>query len=265
MNILHKIVADRKNDLISLKETKPISFLEKSTFFSRSPISITKKIRLNNGPSIIAEYKRRSPSKPAINLNADIETVPKGYEQAGAMAISILTNEHYFGGSTEDILLTRPKVNIPILRKEFIIDEYQIIEAKAMGADFILLIAEVLTADEVKDLTATAHNLGMEVLLEMHSESQLSKIHHTVDLIGINNRNLENFHTTIDTSMQLLSKLPQEKIKVSESGIDQKNEVLELYKAGYEAYLIGESFMKNAVPGESCAVFIDQINKEIAL
>jgi indole-3-glycerol phosphate synthase len=260
MNILHQIVADRKKDVVLLKESHPTCVLEKSKYFLRDTISVVKQIRAKHGPSIIAEFKRRSPSKPAINLNANIDTVPVGYENAGAVATSILTNEYYFGGSSEDISGARPYLSIPILRKEFIIDEYQIIEAKAMGADFILLIAEVLTEKETKVLADFAHTLGLEVLLEMHSENQLSKINDSIDLIGVNNRNLENFQTTIETSMQLLEKLPVDKIKVSESGIDQVEEVVSLYKAGYEAYLIGESFMKKENPGLACADFIKAIH-----
>jgi indole-3-glycerol phosphate synthase len=259
MNILHQIIADKKKDLVLLKQHISIKDLESSIYFQRPTISLSKNIRASNQPMVIAEFKRRSPSKPNINIAANINTVPIDYASAGAAALSILTNTHYFGGKDSDIINTRDKVNIPILRKEFIIDEYQIIEAKSIGADLILLIAEVLSAEECKQLASFAKSLGLEVLLEMHSAEQLNKINDYVDLVGVNNRNLENFVTTIDTSLKLLDRLPKEKIKVSESGIDHPSQVAQLYAAGYEAFLIGENFMKHGHPGEACKEFIDAI------
>jgi indole-3-glycerol phosphate synthase len=263
MNILEKIVADQIQLVAEKKLLMPISKIEGSEYFQRPCYSLKASIGINNYPTIIAEFKRRSPSKPAINIHADIASVPLNYEKAGASAISILTNDKYFGGKDEDIISNRPLLSIPILRKEFIIDEYQLYEAKAMGADLILLIAEVMDANGCLFLAQKAKELGLEVLMELHDESGIKKINQYVDFIGINNRNLKTFETSIAASINLGKKLPEDFIKVSESGLSKEQDVVSLFQEGYQAFLIGESFMKYDSPGEACAVFIQNIQSII--
>jgi indole-3-glycerol phosphate synthase len=263
MTILDHIIADQIQLVNKNKEFKSIDFLTTQPFFDRPTLSLKNHILNSLQPAIIAEFKRKSPSKPDINLNADINLVPVGYEKGKAAALSILTNEKYFHGKDQDIIDTRQKVNIPILRKEFVIDEYQLYEAKAMGADLILLIAEALTAQEAKHLAKQAKSLNLEVLMELHEEDQIEKLNEFVDFVGVNNRNLKTFITTIQTSIDLFEKLPKEMIKVSESGIHSEEEVITLFDAGYKAFLIGENFMKNSDPGLACNTFIEKINSKL--
>jgi indole-3-glycerol phosphate synthase len=263
MSILHQIVEDQKLLVQARRKIKSIDQLIEDPFFSRKNFSLRNSIDKNNISAIIAEFKRKSPSKPNININADITSVPLGYEKGGASAISILTNEKYFMGNDDDIRLQRDKIGIPILRKEFIIDEYQIYEAKAMGADLILLIAEALSKSEAIALTKKAKELNLEVLMELHEKEEIKKLNDYIDFVGVNNRNLKNFVTTIQTSIDIYDQLPSDMIKVSESGIHSYKEVVELYNVGYKAFLIGENFMKNSNPGESCAAFIDEIKTHL--
>lgn len=263
MNILDKIVKTKKEDVALAKLLYPIKELEKTEIFSRKTISVSQSIKSKNEPAIIAEFKRKSPSKPSINLQASSEFVI-GYENGGACAVSILTDKDYFGGCNEDISTIREKINLPILRKEFIIDEYQIIEAKSIGADFILLIAEILTKEEIISYTEFAQSMNMEVLLELHGEEQLEKIYHKINLLGINNRNLKTFETSIDNSLNIYNKLPAEMIKVSESGIEKEEQVIVLFECGYHAFLIGEGFMKNDQPGMTLKNFRSNLNKQLA-
>ncbi len=259
MSILDQILSDQKKLVELNKQRVSIKMLQQKEAYTRPCISLKRSILENKYPAIIAEFKRRSPSKPNINVHADISTVPLAYENAGASAISILTNEKYFGGFDEDIISNRKHITIPILRKEFIVDAYQIHEAKAMGADMILLIAEALEKEECKELTTIAKDLGLEVLLELHAENEIDKIYNGVDFVGINNRNLKNFETTIQASMDMIGKLPSEVIKVSESGISSAEEIVTLYNAGYKAFLIGESFMKYSNPGAACEAMNDEV------
>ena len=191
MGILNEIVKHKKIEVEKNKTEKPVSLLEQSIQMNRDAVSLSTHVK--KGKGIIAEFKRRSPSKPKINLNADPKIVSKGYASAGASAISVLTDEHYFGGSTHDLLSVRKQIDLPILRKDFIIDPYQILEARSIGADAILLIAEVLTKNQAKQLARYATKLGLEVLMEIHSEDQLSKFNDDIALIGVNNRNLKTF------------------------------------------------------------------------
>ncbi|MFT4533729.1 MAG: indole-3-glycerol phosphate synthase [Saprospiraceae bacterium] len=259
MNILDKIVSHKKKEVISRKELYPTPLLEKSTFFESPVVSMSRYIKREDKSGIIAEFKRRSPSKPYINLYADVEEVSVSYMQAGASALSILTDNHFFGGKSEDLTIARRYNFCPILRKDFIIDEYQIIEARSMGADAILLISEILTKEEVKSLTAVAHSLNLEVLMEIHSERQLGKYDGNINLIGVNNRNLDTFVTDIQSSKDLFDKLPNEVTKISESGIHTIEDIHELKTIGYDGFLIGERFMSTANPGEACQSFIQQI------
>ena len=218
------------------------------------------KLIKNSPVGIIAEHKRRSPSKDIINNNHSVEDVVLGYQNAGACGISVLTDGKYFGGSLDDLLLAKAAINIPLLRKEFIIDEYQILESKAHGADVILLIASVLTRQEIKNLSEFGQSLGLEILLEVHNLEELEKsILPSLDLIGVNNRNLKTFEVNLDYSKQLASKIPDEFVKISESGISSAEVVKELQQFGYQGFLMGEHFMKTKNPGEAAANFIKQV------
>lgn len=259
MNILDKIIVDKKREVILKKSIIPVSQLEASVFFEKETISLSANLK-NSSTGIIAEHKRRSPSKAEINYGFTVEEVVKGYELAGACGISVLTDGKYFGGSLDDLLLARAAVNIPLLRKEFIVDEYQILEAKAHGADLILLIAAVLTREEIQALSQFAKNLGLEVLLEVHNLEELEKsIMPTLDMIGVNNRNLKTFEVSLDFSKQLASHIPNDFVKVSESGISSIAAINELKPYGYKGFLIGENFMKTDNAGKAATDFISQL------
>jgi len=260
MNILDKIILDKKREVILKKSIIPVSQLESSVFFERQTISLSQKLKTSS-TGIIAEHKRRSPSKSVINHNFTVEEVVKGYENAGACGISVLTDGKYFGGSLDDLLLARASVNIPLLRKEFIVDEYQILEAKAFGADLILLIAAVLTREEIKSLSEFAKKLGLEVLLEVHNQEELEKsTMPTLDMIGVNNRNLKTFEVSLDFSKQLAAQIPNDFVKVSESGISSIEAIAELRPYGYNGFLIGENFMKTDNAGQAATEFISKLN-----
>ena len=259
MNILDKIIFDKRNEVALKQSIISISQLENSMLFGSRTISLSKILR-NSNAGIIAEHKRRSPSKAEINYSFSVEEVVKGYQNAGVCGISVLTDGKYFGGSLDDLLLARASVSIPLLRKEFIIDEYQILEAKAHGADLILLIAAVLTREEIKNLSEFAQSLGLEVLLEIHNLEELQKsIMPSLDMIGVNNRNLKTFEVSLDFSKKLASEIPDEFVKVSESGISSIEAINELKRDGYKGFLIGENFMKTDNPGKAASNFIKQL------
>ena len=259
MNILNKIVADKKVEVIQKKKLLPISYLETSPLFNRHCNSLVKKIKINDF-GIIAEFKRRSPSKKNINSSLSVTNVAKEYEEAGVSGISVLTDGKYFSGSLDDLILSRSIINLPLLRKDFVIDEYQIIEAKANGADVILLIAAVLSRNEIKNFSSLANNLGLEVLLEVHNLEEIEKsIMPTIDLFGVNNRNLKTFEVSLETSRSLAEKIPDQFLKVSESGISDPNSIKELIEFGYRGFLIGENFMKSDHPGDTAKDFIKKI------
>ncbi|MEM9548187.1 MAG: indole-3-glycerol phosphate synthase TrpC [Bacteroidota bacterium] len=260
MNILDKIVAHKRKEVQERKELYPTPLLEKSTFFKGKTVSLSHYIRREDKSGIIAEFKRRSPSKPSINPYANVEEVSMSYMQAGASALSVLTDNHFFGGKSEDLTIARKYNFCPILRKDFIIDEYQVIEARSIGADAILLIAEILTKEQVKQLSSLAHSLGLEVLLELHSAKQLEKYDDAIQLIGVNNRDLDTFTTDVNFSKRLFDQLPTDTTKVSESGIHDAKVVNELKTIGYDGFLIGERFMINANPGEACKAFIRELS-----
>ena len=204
---------------------------------------------------IIAEFKRKSPSKGWLHPGANVREVLPAYEKNGASACSVLTDSHFFGGSLGDLANARKVVDLPLLRKDFIISSYQLYQARAMGADAVLLIAACLTPEECLSLAETAHVLSLEVLLEIHSESELDHLNPYVDMIGVNNRNLGSFHTDVENSFRLAEKLPKEILKVSESGISDPILIGRLRKAGYKGFLIGETFMKEENPGDALASF----------
>ena len=259
MNILDKIVADKRNEVALKKKLIPISQLESSVLFERDCVSLANKLSASN-TGIIAEHKRRSPSKSVINQSLNVQDVAKGYEDAGVCGMSVLTDGKYFGGSLDDLLLARAAVQMPLLRKEFIIDPYQIIEAKAFGADVILLIAAILTRNEIKSLSEAAKNLGLDVLLEVHNEEELQKsIMPSLDMLGVNNRNLKTFEVSLDISKTLSEKIPHDFVKVSESGISAIEAIKDLQQFDYKGFLIGENFMKTGDPGASAKEFIGKL------
>ena len=259
MTILDKIVADKHREVALKKGLIPTSQLEASVLFERKAVSLATALR-KASTGIIAEYKRRSPSKSVINQNATVEEVAKGYEAAGVSGMSVLTDGKYFGGSLDDLLLARASAKFPLLRKEFIVDEYQILEAKAYGADAILLIAATLSRKQIEQYSKFAKGLGLDVLCESHNEEELQKsIMPSVDMLGINNRNLKTFEVSLETSKELIKQIPDEFVKVSESGISSIEAIKELKPHGFQGFLIGENFMKTENPGASAKAFIKQL------
>ncbi|GAA4886105.1 indole-3-glycerol phosphate synthase TrpC [Flaviramulus aquimarinus] len=261
MNILDKITLDKRKEVELRKHLIPVSQLEQSVLFERQTISLAKKLR-NSKSGIIAEHKRRSPSKSVINNTLNVQDVAKGYESAGVCGMSVLTDGKYFGGSLDDLLTARASCYLPLLRKEFIIDEYQLIEAKAYGADVILLIAAILSRDEIKQFSEFAKLLNLDVLLEVHNEEELHKsVMPSLDMLGVNNRNLKTFEVSLETSKSLSELIPNDFVKVSESGISNIEAIKELQPYGYQGFLIGENFMKTDNPGESATKFIKNLER----
>lgn len=259
MDILAKIVADKRKEVDLKKSIIPVSQLEGSVLFNRKTFSLSSALR-NSTTGIIAEHKRRSPSKSEINQNLNVYEVASGYEDAGVCGMSVLTDGKYFGGSLEDLLFARGSVSLPLLRKEFIIDEYQILEAKAYGADVILLIAAILDTDEIKTFSELAKNLSLNVLLEVHNEEELQKsIMPSLDMLGVNNRDLKTFEVDLNTSRSLSKLIPDDFVKVSESGIGSPAAIKDLKTFGFQGFLIGENFMASNNPGKNAKDFIDQL------
>ena len=264
MNILEEIIAYKKEEVRERKELYPVRLLERSIYFASPTVSLKKYLLRKDKCGIIAEIKRRSPSKGVINNYVSVERTSIGYMQAGASALSVLTDKKYFGGSNEDLQIARKFNFCPILRKEFIIDEYQVLEAKSIGADAILLIAAVLTPKEVHHLSRHAKSLGMEVLLEIHDEKELQlNLHDSVDIIGVNNRDLKTFATSIETSIALADKIPAGYVMISESGIHEPDDIVNLKQAGYQGFLMGEHFMVHGRPEKSCADFINKLKDKL--
>lgn len=259
MNILDKIIEQKKQELIQRKLATPVTVLEKTDFFSRPVLSLKKFLLDETKTGIIAEFKRRSPSRGIINGDADVAAVTATYTNYGASGLSVLTDAIFFGGSTNDLIKARAN-EIPILRKDFIIDEYQITEARAMGADVVLLIAACLNVQQVKLLAAFAGNLGMEVLLELHTEEELGHICSATELIGINNRNLKTFEVDLERSLQMAQKLPADKIRIAESGIGSAANIRLFKENGFRGFLMGENFMKEADPGAAFAKFVQELS-----
>lgn len=258
--ILDKIIAQKRLEVGERKELYPVRLLEKSLYFESKPVSMRKYIQRPDLSGIIAEFKRKSPSKGIINAHAPVERTTIGYMQAGASALSVLTDKPFFGGANEDLTLARRFNFCPIIRKDFTIDEYQVLEAKSIGADAILLIAAVLTPAESKTLAALAHTLGMEVLLEVHDEAELlQNLEVGADMIGVNNRNLKTFEVSIEISKRLAPLIPSSVVKISESGISSPETISILREVGYEGFLMGENFMKHSRPEHAALEFIEQL------
>ena len=259
MSILNEILKAKKIEVDERKALFPIKFLEKSIYFDTPVVSIKEYLQRKGATGIVAEFKRKSPSKGDINKYADVEEVTRGYMQAGASALSVLTDEKFFGGTNKDLTKVRKFNFCPVLRKDFIIDEYQVFEAKSIGADVILLIGEALEKEEIKKLAYRSKLLGMEVLMEVHNKDQLYKLNDYIDIIGINNRNLKTFDVSIENSKAISKYLPQELIKISESGINEPEDVLQLRNYGFSGFLIGERFMRTPRPARACKSFVDEL------
>ncbi len=259
MNTLDRIISDKREFVKEQKELFPIKLLERSIFYETKTVSFKDYILRKDKNGIIAEIKKKSPSKGIINLHVDIEKTSIGYMQAGASAISVLTDAPYFGGKNEDLTLVRRSNFCPVLRKDFIIDEYQIVEAKSIGADAILLIASVLTKEEIKRFTELAHSIGLEVLLEIHDKKEIDKISELNSIIGINNRDLGSLSIDLQHSSLLLPYIKGAEVRISESGIKTPEDLLELRSLGFNGFLIGTLFMKSSRPHIVLKQFIEDL------
>ncbi|MGF7216607.1 indole-3-glycerol phosphate synthase [Spirosoma lacussanchae] len=260
MTILDEIIAQKRIEVAQRQAETPRSALEQMPDFKRPTLSARDAVQDFRSTGIIAEFKRRSPSKGLINGTADVATTTRGYVQAGAAVLSVLTDEPFFGGTPADLQAARAaNPGTPILRKDFIVDTYQLLEAKAWGADLVLLIAACLTPDEVSTLSMQAQDLGLQVLLEVHDEDELDRsLTHTVDLVGVNNRNLKTFETSVETSLRLVERIPDTFAKITESGLHDAQTMRTLFRAGFDGFLIGEAFMKTTDPAAALATLIHQ-------
>lgn len=261
MDILEKIVAAKRKEIEKYKPLSSIERFRKEGFFWEIANRSLKQSLLAEGSTgIIAEFKRKSPSKGWFKTKElEVEPVVTFYNSEGAAGISVLTDEEFFGGDLDDLIQTKVISDIPVLRKDFIVDEWQIAEAKAFGADVILLIAACLTPQQVKQLALFTKTIGLEVLLEVHNEEELEHICDEVDLVGVNNRNLKTFDVDINTSLELIGKIPSDKPAVAESGISDVETISTLKKAGFKGFLIGETFMKEADPGKAFSEFVTEL------
>ncbi|TGE26120.1 indole-3-glycerol phosphate synthase TrpC [Hymenobacter aquaticus] len=260
--ILDKIVAHKRREVAERQSLVPAKLLERSLYFNSQPLSLRKYLQRDDLSGIIAEFKRKSPSKGWINQHAPVERTTLGYMQAGASALSVLTDAEFFAGKNEDLIVARRFNYCPILRKDFVVDEYQILEAKSIGADAILLIAAVLTPEEVLRFGQLARSLGLEVLLEVHDGEELARTLHpdAVNLVGVNNRNLHDFSVSLDTSKELAEQIPAEFVKVTESGLTSAAAITELRAFGYRGFLIGEAFMRSSRPEKACYALVQELH-----
>ncbi|MBN2633816.1 MAG: indole-3-glycerol phosphate synthase TrpC [Bacteroidales bacterium] len=264
MNILEQIAVNSQKELAEIKKRVPLRDLEKSHYFSRAGISLSENILNPEKTGIIAEFKRRSPSSGIINSDARIEEVTIGYSSLGASGLSILTEKKYFGGDVNDLRIARKLNSVPILRKDFIIDDYQVIESKAIGADAILLIASLLTGSQILKMASLARSVGLQVVLEVHNEDELVKLNEFIDIAGVNNRNLRTFKVDTELSLKMAEKIPAGFVKISESGISSSDTINILKQAGYDGFLIGERFMHSGDPVKSFSGFIKTLRKDYA-
>jgi indole-3-glycerol phosphate synthase len=262
MTILDEIVLNKQKEVEERKQLYPVKLLEQSIYFATKPVSMKRYIQRADTTGIIAEFKRKSPSRGTINAYASVERTSIGYMQAGASALSVLTDKVFFGGSNEDLQTARKFNFCPIIRKDFTIDEYQVVEAKSIGADAILLIAAILEPEQSRALAALAHSFGLEVLLEVHDEEELrNNLEVGADMIGVNNRNLKTFEVSLDVSKRLAPLIPKEAVSVSESGISSTEAILELRQFGYQGFLMGENFMKHSRPEVEAMEFMEALRK----
>jgi indole-3-glycerol phosphate synthase len=274
MNILETIVASKRKEVAARKASVPAAALERSPGFARAVVSLKQSIRDPARTGIIAEFKRRSPSKGVINDRSSVDDVLRGYIDGGASGLSVLTDTDFFGGATADLerarTLQEPALQeralgecggVPILRKDFIIDEYQVLEARAMGADVILLIASCLSPARVLELAKFARGLDLEVLLELHEEAELDHINPYTELVGVNNRNLKTFSVDMDKSIRMADRIGNSWVRIAESGIGSVEDVVSLRQCGFEGFLIGEYFMKQEDPAAAFRAFTQNLRR----
>lgn len=259
MTILDEILNYKTKIIARDRALMSIDKLTTLPLFERKCLSLKEALE-HSASGIIAEFKRKSPSKGWIHPDAGAAVVCSAYESSGASGISVLTDEDFFGGTTQDLSLVREGVQLPLLRKDFILDEYQLYQSKALGADLILLIAAALTPARTRSLAAKARQLGLEVLLEIHSLNELDHINEHIDILGVNNRRLQSFETDLQLSFELAGYLPEQVLKISESGLSAPADVLALRQVGYKGFLMGEAFMKTADPGKALSDFIKQLS-----
>lgn len=259
MSVLDKIVALKQVEVAAQKDMVSVAELERSTYFSAPAVSLAASVCDRSKSGIITEFKRRSPSRGDIHPGASAKDITQGYAAAGSSGLSVLTETHYFGGSTADLLEARVWNTLPILRKDFIVDPYQVVEAKSIGADAVLLIAACLKKSQLRDLAELARSLGMEVLMEVHEASELDHWNPYVNLVGVNNRNLKTLEVSVQTSFDLYDVMPKDAVLISESGIDDPAVVVALKQLGYHGFLMGEYFMKQPVPQQACKEFVEEV------
>jgi indole-3-glycerol phosphate synthase len=258
--ILTDIINYKRKEVRERQNRNSLTLVRQCIPYSTPVISLRKQLLKENASGIIAEFKQKSPSLRIINPNVTVSAVTTGYALAGASALSVLTDHHYFGGSLNNFSIARQHNNCPMLQKDFFIHEYQIYEARALGADVILLIAAALTREEVIEFAALAAHLGMESILEVHTAEELAYLTPEVSIVGVNNRDLKTFTTDLSRAEELSSSIPSEFVKIAESGIHTPGDIHRLRKAGYKGFLIGEQFMKQTDPAKACADFISQIS-----
>lgn len=259
-DILQEIVATKRAEIDRRKRETDLQALYRQAETPRTTRHSLREALRSSSTGIISEFKRRSPSKGWINRDADVQSVVRAYQQAGATALSVLTDTPYFGGTDDDLRAARQTCTLPILRKDFTVDEFQLVESRALGADAVLLIAAALTREQCRRFAEIAHQLELEVLLEIHDQSELDYYSEYVDVLGVNNRNLGSFHTDVANSFRLIEQMPQEATPISESGISNPDTVKELRAIGFKGFLIGENFMKTDAPGDSLKSFINALN-----
>ena len=256
MNILQTIAAKKRTEVANAKILVPVSVLEQSPLYDRATVSLVGELKKPGGSGIIAEFKRQSPSRGIINSHSMPEEVTTGYIQAGAIALSVLTDNKFFGGSNNDLIRVRKVNSCPILRKDFVVDSYQIIEAKSLGADVILLIAAILTPEETLTLATLARSLGLETILEVHGVDELNHLNDQISILGVNNRNLGDFTVNLENSISMADLIPEGITAIAESGIHDPADIKYLRQAGYDGFLIGERFMSTKNPAIACLSFI---------
>lgn len=258
--VLDTIIAGKYREVAERRELVPIKRLERELYLTGEPVSLVKYLQRDDLVGVIAEIKRRSPSKGVIRQHISVEELSIGYMQAGASALSVLTDMEHFGGSSSDLIIARRCNFAPILRKDFIVDEYQLVEARAIGADVVLLIAAALSKEQCAGLARVARSLGLEVLLEVHSPEELeSHYSRDVSLVGVNNRDLHTFTVSLECSKQMIEAIPPGVVAVAESGITTPEQLVELRELGYRGFLIGEAFMREAQPHHACRHFIERV------
>ena len=261
-HILDQIINHKRSEVSSNRRDRPVSSLREQALYNRERVSLSTALRESPHYGIIAEFKRKSPSQADINLNADPLQITTGYVKAGAAGLSVLTDQHFFGAHTDDILRARAAVEAPIIRKDFIINTYQLEEARALGADAILLIAACLEKNQLDELAQAAHELELEVLCELHAPEELERLSPRVDIVGVNNRNLKDFSVSISQSIELAKQLPADVLRISESGIEDPQTIIRLKRAGFQGFLIGTYFMRQDDPAAACADFIRRIEEQ---